>query len=572
MCVRRLLRESARRAGLVILLGVAAGACGDEQSSGERSPFAPPEQGPERTSPAGVALCEGVDCGHLINGQMEAFYEEAQVGYIREDDLRLCRRMSLDLIDRIPTWEEATGHCLGRSPEEMADYFMSLPDYVERGQRWWADVLAYNDAYDFSYWRFIEELDRIVGQLYRGEITYARFAELVLAHPAYVTRYSGQDRVNKAFDIFMGRDALPVESEDFEAFWRMWDVIDYEDTDYGTGYRRPVIDTRQCAGGTGEFLCESTLLGRHSVIIPVLDEIEPWNRETNRVDLDALTDEQWELLRTPGRVFSSQTMFWEAAVDRALLRFLSWYDGVGPFAKPPGTALPAVRDALVAWFIEDQSFPALERLIVTSALYTASSRAPDSEDRPVWSLGPIKQMSAEQWLYSIEDFTGYDLGNCDWRYPFVRGGNRGEDETYYHPHRYPVADPVNNRPDFSFAEVARVFGGCPDRDVFLRQTTTGVVLSLEAATVVVEACFSDAEGMYLTDDEGTRESVDIDSRLRLFRHQFREALTQEPTPEDLEALLSFSDACLENLEDCPAEELANRMCGSILRSNAFLFY
>jgi hypothetical protein len=271
-------------------------------------------------------------------------------------------------------------------------------------------------------------------------------------------------------------------------------------------------------------------------------------------------------------------------VDRALSQFLGWEEGKDAFAKPPGTALPAVRDAVVAWFMESGSWPQLERAIVTSGLYTAANRRSDVTQAagssnsdpiqlPIWALGPLKQMTAEQWLYAIEDFTGTELGDCDHRYPEVRSGSLSEDEQYYHPHTYPLADEAINRPDFEFQEIARVFGGCPDRDVFLRQTAVGVVLSLEAAGLIARACFDeDARDVYLYHDPETRLSVDRESRQTLFRQHFREALTLEPSPEDMEALMSFSDGCLENLDECPVEQLPNRFCGALLRSNEFLFY
>lgn len=567
--------------------------CSEEAGTGggDDHPFAGNDQPGDTSGALGVEFCDGVDCNQLINAQLAPLYEEEGLRYIREDDLRLCRRMSLDLTDHMPSWEEVETHCLGRSAQEMADYFMSKPEYVLRGQRWWADVLMYNDGDDFSYWRFIETVDNLVGQLFRGEVAYGDFVEQVLASPYYITRFSGQDRVNKAFAIFMGRDALPVESADFEAFWRIWTVERARDEAYGADYRRPYVDTRQCAGGPGTFLCESTLLGRHAVIIPLLDDSEEnrWDFERNAIDIDDLSAEQWETLRTPGRVFAGETVLWEAAVDRALSQFLGWEEGKDAFAKPPGTALPAVRDAVVAWFMETGNWRELERAIVTSGLYTATSRRedvlpdvdPDEIDPnnppiadaiPIWALGPLKQMTAEQWLYAIEDFTGVDVGDCDHRYPEVRAGNLN-DETYYHPHNYPLADEAINRPDFEFQEIARVFGGCPDRDIFHRQTATGVVLSLEAAGLIASACFDDdALDVYLFHDPETRSAVDRESREALFRQQFREALTQEPAPEDMEALMSFSDGCLENLDECPVEELPNRFCGALLRSSEFLFY
>src|SRR5690349_18560063 len=86
-------------------------------TTGEEHPFAGDDGTQSEPGALGVEFCDGVDCNQLINAQLAPLYEQEGLRFIREDDLRLCRRMSLDLTDHVPSWEEVETHCLGRSAE-----------------------------------------------------------------------------------------------------------------------------------------------------------------------------------------------------------------------------------------------------------------------------------------------------------------------------------------------------------------------------------------------------------------------------------------------------------------------
>src|SRR5262249_45188076 len=122
-------------------------------------------------------------------------------------DAELCRRYAIDLVGAAPSWSEYRDHCQGRSAAEMVDYFMSQPGYVQQGQRLWADTLQLDNR--LAWYRYIIDLDVIVGQLYRGELAYPDFATIAVTHPAFVSKFAGENVVAYAFLAFLGRDALP---------------------------------------------------------------------------------------------------------------------------------------------------------------------------------------------------------------------------------------------------------------------------------------------------------------------------------------------------------------------------
>src|SRR5437867_419258 len=91
------------------------------------------------SGPAGapIAPLPTIDPRHADN-----VVDRAVVARLREDGVEpsdaepaeICRRMAVDLIGRIPTLEELH-QCVKRSPGEMADAFMAMPEYVVTQKR-----------------------------------------------------------------------------------------------------------------------------------------------------------------------------------------------------------------------------------------------------------------------------------------------------------------------------------------------------------------------------------------------------------------------------------------------------
>lgn len=478
-----------------------------------------------------------------------------------------CRRMAIDLLGRTPSWTEVENHCLGKSPAEMVDYFMGRPEYVVRNQRRWADLFQYNDLY--SHYRHIIALDELVGQLYRADIDYARFAELALTHPGYTGRHFGEARVAVAFRVFLGRDAHPVERADMVGLWMIWQP----DQDYDTDYFFEHLDIRAyppiCQPPLDEILCHSGLYGDTTVAIPLRDPDATSYR--NFIRPEELTDAEWEALRAPGRLLASLPYFNEHAVADAMDRYLGW---------SAAATLPEARLALLRYFESvDLDIPAMERALLTSHLYLQTTEPPDELDTnglaPHWRYTPVKFMEVETWLDSLSLVVKRDFGQCDHRFPYVRNGVHPQTgQTFYAPHAYPVANAETNTPDMTYATVARVLGGCPDRLQQYRFTGTGVVHALDQESILQYLCYlPDATGLLPGSNFGApfEPAQDRPSRAALFAHQVRGFYTREPRPDELEDFLSSTDACLEN-GTCDPSTLPAELCVALTQGAEFLHY
>src|SRR5262249_33008184 len=74
-----------------------------------------------------------------------------------------------------------------------------------------------------------------------------------------------------------------------------------------------------------------------------------------------------------GAAIVARPDFWEAGADREIGRFIGWWkDGV----RRPDFDLPEVRSALAGELKRTGSVRAIQRLIVTSPIYTAPPRPP----------------------------------------------------------------------------------------------------------------------------------------------------------------------------------------------------
>ncbi len=123
-----------------------------------------------------------------------------------EDSGVLCRRMAIDLTGIAPTPTELAQQCMGKTPGEMADYFMNKPTgvnvppiptgdapelyapYVFVNRRWWADNFQYR-----GFNVFIRDLDRWVGKLYAGQIAYALSSPPDRRSRLRLERFGGDD-------------------------------------------------------------------------------------------------------------------------------------------------------------------------------------------------------------------------------------------------------------------------------------------------------------------------------------------------------------------------------------------
>jgi hypothetical protein len=478
-------------------------------------------------------------------------------------DSELCRRLAIDLSGVAPIWDDYLAHCQGKTPAQIVDYYMSTPGYLRVNQRLWADAFQYDNR--TVWYSYIQDLDAQVAKLYAGGLGYADFATIAVAHPAFVGEFAGENVIAYAYQAFLGRDALPEERQDLLALYRMWrgrgaydPVIDSfrynvctSDADCSTGrtcqpnpkmpaervctsdtnYRELYLDPRACAGALGPLACTS----QRSAASAILPEPMP-------LTLGQLSASDWQILRAPGRVIVAQPELWEAAIDVMLAKYLGWWHGG---VQLPGYEIPAVRQALAVELQRSGDVRAVERMILTSVLYTQPASEP-AGDSVRWHYGPLKQMIAESWLDSVGKMTGVAMGSCDWRYAQAS------------PRWTPPASipPPGALARFPYQTTARTLGGCPDESTQLRYTDVGVLSAMEQRSLLAAAC-TDAAATRLLPTAGETPAA-------LVKRLYRDLYTHDLPPSEASSVASALPAA-----DAPT---AQQLCQALMRSSRFLFY
>lgn len=485
----------------------------------------------------------------------------------------LCRRLFLDLVGRVPTTAELASACDGHESAAIVDELMAQSEYDEMGRRLWADELDMTSIR--SYYEYLVDADDLVGQLYRGEVLLPEFAIRMVTHSAFTSRFAGQDLVGYSFLMFLGRDAAPHERENLLGLWRQWSRgYVFMHPQYYFAYETVTVDTLTCAYLPA--LCHSDLWGHQSVVVPPID-LESGDFELNTLDLAELGDAEWAELAKVGVLLTQQSTFYETAVDKSLERYLGYDVGV---------QLPQVQQALVDMMEQNGGdLRALEREILTSALYTTAAAYPDPEDTleqdgtPDYWHGPMKHMTAEAWLDSIALLTAFDFGSCDHRFGDVNAGmppgSTDYFETVWHPNDNPK-DIVNfppeaNAPDTTYISLARRIGGCPDRIAEDRFTGTGLMISLAHGQMLVTQCMYLYDGVELVPPGFVAESTATADLQAVATHMLDTA-TLGTAAEGATEIVDAAVAGCEADGDCNAGMLAAQLCSGLFQSAPFLFY
>jgi hypothetical protein len=248
-----------------------------------------------------VDPCTVTDCSNVIDAVVVRLLAQHGLPLTPEDNGVLCRRLAIDLSGIAPTANEIDQQCTGHTAAQIADYFMNKPSgvnapdgsppYVFINRRWWADAFQYQtDSNSADTWYpFTLELDALVSDLYSGKIRYDEFTRRALAEPAFARRFgvfnANTDLVQiaaQAFRLFMGREALPSEANDFGNLWRAWKLI-YQDeptseanypgchylisgTTYANCYHYDLGYASANCAGTLRSSCQSVVLGPAEVV------------------------------------------------------------------------------------------------------------------------------------------------------------------------------------------------------------------------------------------------------------------------------------------------------------------
>ena len=495
-----------------------------------------------------------------------------------EDALILCRRLAVDLTGVVPTADEVQKVCAQKSAE-VASYFMNKPTapnavdgsppYVWINRRWWADSFLYDSGVNpaSTFYPYVRALDQLVGDLYAGKLGYDVFVEKALASPAFARRFgifeANHDLVqiaSQAFRVFLGREALPSEAEDFGNLWRGWTTrfqpeaqaeaaypdcpVTYDQQMNRIGCRHYELGLlgAQCAGASLAG-CQSTVLGAAQVV----------PSQAGFVAFSSLAAGDLQQLETPGRLMVLRPELAEAAVDRALAKYLGWWKA-GFFR--PDYDLPAVRDALVRKLIADHwDLRKLELEIVTSVLYTqAAARSADrSTTVPIWAFGPTKLLYAEAWLDSIGQALGRPTGGCDFRFT---GAGAFKIAGYYTFPRAPGIGPT------FYPANAQNLGGCPvaaphgDSSGLVPAVTRRVVLSQLCPGAIVPPAGASLSRLIDLAFAGLGRPASDAERATLLKHLSAPA----------------EGGCDPAKGACSLQPLADGLCTSLFASASFNYY
>jgi hypothetical protein len=516
---------------------------------------------------------------HPIDRVLHPLYANEGVTFTEANNTELCRRLSGDLLGRLPSREEIRRDCEGKTAAQIALDFQARDEYLLVSERHWRDRFDTDDV--VVDWRYLKDLYRLVDELHRGQLRYDEFAIRAMGHPGLVmTEFLPDDMARRAFRVFLGREASDAEAADLAGLYRLWVPAQVADPDFPYLYRLEAYLLPYLCEPIAR--CSATLFGGGEVRLPGF-------RLETYIAYDTLTDAEKDALSEAGRLFVRQPFFWEAAADSILNRLLAWSDG-GRFPREPGIVLPEVRQVVAEYLRDTGDYPGAERLVITSSLYQQTAQVapdgrgddPDAPSLPVWAFGPVKPSSAETWLDSIAPMTFVDMGTCDPRYPdyypyflmydayerqMITLEQLEQDMAALHamqesrismaPGYYEIMEP-----SYLYTYYARLIGGCPG---FMaeRQEPSGLAFGFAQETIAELACAT-----------GTAQFADPPQGFSLnnaVTHQMRTLFGREPEADEL---ASFTEAFSNNCtgEDCTEAGIVRSVCTALTGAAEMLFY
>ncbi len=489
-----------------------------------------------------------------------------------------CRRLYIDLRGRFPTYEEIEKDCLGAPVSNIVEELIESEAFVFQNQRRWADRLRYNNvAVNLER---IYDADILVGKLYRGQLRYDHFIEVVSAHPVLTRRYANaSDRADALFNLFVGRPPFENERADMSKLYSLWfnGYFDHPEL----GIRVPDAFIRHaCIDEWGEVdedtagACTSTLWGRNRVVLKpdyrAIDDDgdkDTWSEN--------LTEDEWKLLQTPGRIIGTWPVVWEHAVEQVLIDYLG-YD-LSKYTS-------SITQKLVEYVLQHGGdLRAAHYAVVTSQLYLQSTECSGKDctadaDAPPWTYGPFRQTDAEMWIDSIGGVLGVPQGACDHRIP--EANQLLEDSPIgfevIAASRWTLDDSGSNlQVDSSYANFAQTLGGCPDNQVSGRFTAVGILSTATQEAFVANLCRAENDGGAATSQllpEGVKGSQELTEKLgeEIVEYQVRKFFSRQSVPDEMSMASKAALACQP--APCDAENFARSACYALLSSSEMLFY
>ncbi|MFN0250960.1 MAG: DUF1549 domain-containing protein [Kofleriaceae bacterium] len=188
--------------GLVVL-----GACGNDRMPDE--------------VPVGLTCEEAPDphCDHPIDRVLVPKLRALGLQPRDASHEEVCRRMAIDLLGRTPTPAERAS-CETRPFRETARAFMATDDFVRTQRRHWAELVEYESL--LVWGKDLVDLDGVVAQLYREQLSYADFVRKVAVHPALFALHPGDSWTSIVFELFLGRPARQDELDGARSLLAPW--------------------------------------------------------------------------------------------------------------------------------------------------------------------------------------------------------------------------------------------------------------------------------------------------------------------------------------------------------------
>lgn len=547
---------------------------GDYSGGDEARPAVASLVSPERCGANCQAHCESADLANPVNRGLCTSLWGRGLASNEINELEACRRLYADVLGRFPSLEEVKQDCVGAPWDQLVQQFIDSEQFVRLGRQRWSDRLRY-DSITVSLER-IFDADRIAEMLYQGRISYGQFASVISAHPVLTRRHNTDgERTDALYETFLGRPAFADERSDIGRLYHQWENGYYDHPQLGLRLPDAYIRYR-CSGEGGSDTensagaCTSVRYGTESVAMQP-DTRSDENRNGRSMWSGYLTAQEWEVLQAPGRLISTERVFWEHSVKQVAELYLG-YDLVA--------AAPLVGQELTDYFLTHQGdVRALHFAILTSAAYRQSNQQVLGAELP-FARGPIKQTNAEVWVNSINELLSLPSSQCDFRVnrprelidsegPFGLGLVANSDW---------VLNEEGTDIQGDYRDLTRTLGGCPDNSQGGRFKVVSVLSTANQLNYAGRRCDPTLEQneertdvqLLLPTGVSPDAAVTSDLARQIVRYQTEHFFGREATAEQLTAAEGHGESCA--LSQCSAEEFARPVCFALLSSAEMLFY